>query len=111
PLLRELMPSVEAFLGQIEVVLQRIGLSREVSRRDSEAYFRTLIQNASDVILIVDGDDRITYASPSADTVLGHPDLAGSPLESLIALSHHGALAEALTSIRSGGDQAEATDL
>ncbi|WP_250037726.1 putative bifunctional diguanylate cyclase/phosphodiesterase [Paractinoplanes maris] len=111
PLLRELMPSVEAFVGQIEVVLQRIGLSREVSRRDSEAYFRTLIQNASDVILIVGNDDRITYASPSADTVLGHPDLAGAPIESLIALSHHAALQDALTAIRSGRDQAEATDL
>ncbi|MCY1143457.1 EAL domain-containing protein [Actinoplanes sp. Pm04-4] len=111
PVLRELMPSVEAFLGQIEVVMQRIGLSREVSRRDSEAYFRTLIQNASDVILIVDGDDRITYASPSADTVLGHPDLTGASLESLIALSHHSALHDALAAIRAGRDQAEAADL
>nr|WP_221377566.1 GGDEF domain-containing phosphodiesterase [Actinoplanes polyasparticus] len=111
PVLRELMPSIEAFVAQIEVVMQRIGLSREVSRRDSEAYFRTLIQNASDVILIVDGDDRITYASPSADTVLGHPDLTGAPLESLIALSHHTALHDALAAIRDGHDQHEATDL
>ncbi|WP_250003534.1 bifunctional diguanylate cyclase/phosphodiesterase [Actinoplanes sp. M2I2] len=111
PVLRELMPSVEAFLGQIEVVMERIGLSREVSRRDSEAYFRTLIQNASDVIVILGADDRITYASPSADTVLGHPDLAGTPLESLIALSHHAALRDALDAIRGGRDQDDAIDL
>ena len=111
PALREMLPSFQAFVGQIEVVMQRIGLTGEVNRRDSEAYFRTLIQNASDVILIVDGDDRITYASPSADTVLGHADLAGTPLAALIAISHHTALHEALTGIRAGRDQAESADL
>ncbi|GID27962.1 putative bifunctional diguanylate cyclase/phosphodiesterase [Paractinoplanes brasiliensis] len=109
--LREMKPTFEALLGQVEVVLQRIGLTGEVNRRNSEAYFRTLIQNASDVILIVDGDDTITYASPSADTVLGHPDLAGTPLPALIAVSHHTALSEALAAVKSGRDQAEATDL
>ncbi|MBL7257741.1 putative bifunctional diguanylate cyclase/phosphodiesterase [Paractinoplanes lichenicola] len=109
--LREMKPAFEALLGQLEVVLQRIGLTGEVNRRNSEAYFRTLIQNASDVILIVDGDDTISYASPSADTVLGHPDLTGTPLSALIAISHHTALSEALTAVRTGRDQAEATDL
>ncbi|MBM2616067.1 EAL domain-containing protein [Actinoplanes sp. LDG1-06] len=109
--LREMRPTLEALLGQLEVVLQRIGLTGEVNRRNSEAYFRTLIQNASDVILIVDGDDAITYASPSADTVLGHPDLTGTPLSALIAISHHTALLETLTAVRTGRDQAEATDL
>jgi len=109
--LRETTPSIAAFLGQIEVVLQRIGLTGEVIRRDSEAYFRTLIQNASDVILIVDSDDRITYASPSAETVLGHSDLSGTPLGSLIALSHHTVLRETLAAIRAGRDQSESTDL
>ncbi|WP_127500808.1 putative bifunctional diguanylate cyclase/phosphodiesterase [Actinoplanes solisilvae] len=108
--LREMAPSIEVFLGKFEVVMQRIGLTSEVNRRDSEAYFRTLIQNASDVILIVDGDDLITYASPSADTVLGHADLAGTPLGSLIALSHHTALRETLKAIRAG-HETEATDL
>ena len=56
-------------------------MNRTVSRRDSEAYFRTLIQNASDVILIVDGDDRITYASPSASTVVTG-DSTGCPAAS-----------------------------
>ncbi|MGK5681591.1 putative bifunctional diguanylate cyclase/phosphodiesterase [Actinoplanes sp. URMC 104] len=110
-LLREMQPSLEAFLGQIEVVLQRIGLSGEVNRRNSEAYFRTLIQNASDVILIVDDEDTITYASPSADTVLGHPDLAGTPLSALIAVSHHTDLHETLAAVRAGRDRSGAADL
>jgi PAS domain S-box-containing protein len=37
-----------------------------------EAYFRTLIENASDVVLILDGQGVIQYASPAAQDVLGH---------------------------------------
>ena len=63
--------SVEALAGQVALALERIGLSREVIRRDSETYFRTLVQNTADVILIVDDEDRIRYASPSATSTLG----------------------------------------
>ncbi|HEX6315255.1 MAG TPA: EAL domain-containing protein [Gemmatimonadaceae bacterium] len=37
----------------------------------SEARFRALVQNSSDVILIVEADTTIRYASPSARKVLG----------------------------------------
>jgi diguanylate cyclase (GGDEF)-like protein/PAS domain S-box-containing protein len=98
----ELLPSFEALLAQIAVVIERIGLTGEVNRRDSEAYFRTLIQNGSDVILIIDDDDLVRYASPSAATVFGLPDLAGTPLEALISAGHHPALRETLSQLRGG---------
>jgi diguanylate cyclase (GGDEF)-like protein/PAS domain S-box-containing protein len=82
-----------------------------VIRRDSEAYFRTLIQNASDVILILDEDDRIRYASPSAATAFGHPDLFGTPLSALIAAGHHGTLNRILADVRHGGGQLDVPDL
>ena len=111
PVLRELRTSFEAYLAQIEVVMERIGLTGEVNRRDSEAYFRTLIQNASDVILIVGDDDTIRYASPSAATVFGHADLTGTPLSALIAVGHHGAMQEILAGVRDGVGQLDAPDL
>ncbi|MGX6608375.1 putative bifunctional diguanylate cyclase/phosphodiesterase [Micromonosporaceae bacterium Da 78-11] len=109
--LRELLPSFEALFAQIAVVIERIGLTGEVNRRDSEAYFRTLIQNASDVILIVGDDDRIRYASPSAATVFGHPELVGTPLDALIAGTHHAVLAHILAGIRAGHIGLDGTDL
>ncbi|WP_033338698.1 EAL domain-containing protein [Catenuloplanes japonicus] len=90
--LREVRPALEALHVQIGTVLQRIALAGEVSRRDGEAYFRTLIQSASDVILIVGEDGCIRYASPSASTLLGYPDLHGMPLLRIIADTHHEAL-------------------
>jgi diguanylate cyclase (GGDEF)-like protein/PAS domain S-box-containing protein len=109
--LRIVRPSMEALFAQVAVVIERIGLTGEINRRDSEAYFRTLIQSASDVILIVGDDDRIRYASPSADTVFGLPELVGTPLSGIIADSHHEALADMLIRARSGPGLLDGVDL
>jgi diguanylate cyclase (GGDEF)-like protein/PAS domain S-box-containing protein len=102
PALQALLPSFEALFAQVVLVVERIALAGEVSRRDGEAYFRTLIQSASDVILIVADDDRIRYASPSATTVLGWPEPTGTPLAALIAEAHHEVLHEFLARARAG---------
>ena len=109
--LRDVLPSVQALFAQITMVVERIGLAGEISRRDGEAYFRTLIQSASDVILIIGDDDRIRYASPSAATVFGWTELTGTPLAMLIADTHHDALADALVRIRTERGHAEGIDL
>jgi len=100
--LRALLPSFEALFATAGVVIERIRLTGEINRRDSDAYFRTLIQSASDVILIIDEDDRIRYASPSAETVFGRPDVVGEPLSGLIADTHADALREVLSQVRTG---------
>lgn len=38
----------------------------------SEKYFRALIENAVDIILIVDREGTITYASPSVERIIGY---------------------------------------
>ncbi|MCU7725903.1 EAL domain-containing protein [Actinoplanes sp. KI2] len=66
-----LQRAVEVLAGQAALALERIQLSDEVIRRNSETYFRTLVQNTADVILIVDDELWIRYASPSAARVFG----------------------------------------
>jgi len=39
----------------------------------SERYFRALIENALDIITVVNADGTIRYVSPSGERVLGHP--------------------------------------
>jgi diguanylate cyclase (GGDEF)-like protein/PAS domain S-box-containing protein len=111
PVLRAVLPPVQALVTQIAMVVERIGLAGEISRRDGEAYFRTLIQSAADVILIVGDNDRIRYASPAATTVFGWTELTGTPLATLIADTHHAALADALVRVRTGRGHAEGIDL
>ncbi|WP_433368178.1 EAL domain-containing protein [Actinoplanes sp. CA-142083] len=90
-----LQRALEVLAGQAALALERIELGQEVTRRDSETYFRTLVQNTADVILILD-DLTIRYASPSAVRVFGG-DPTGGVLSDLIhpddlrLLSHDGA--------------------
>jgi diguanylate cyclase (GGDEF)-like protein/PAS domain S-box-containing protein len=111
PVLRAVLPAIQSLVDQISMVVERIGMAGEISRRDGEAYFRTLIQSASDVILIVGDDDLIRYASPSATTVFGWTELPGRPLAGLIADTHRSALTLALARARAGHGESEAVDL
>lgn len=57
--------------------------------KDTEQYYRELVQNSSDVLLLCDPEDlTATYVSPSADRVLGsHQDLQGQSLHRIIGSS------------------------
>jgi diguanylate cyclase (GGDEF)-like protein/PAS domain S-box-containing protein len=80
---------------QLMAVLENLTLAREleskVKQRTAELarrerHFRSLVQNGSDLILVVGRDTTIAYASPSAERVLGWPaaGLAGTSVASLI---------------------------
>lgn len=95
-----LRDTLETLAAQTALAAARVTLAQEVNRRNSEMYFRTLVQNASDVILILD-DDRVRYASPSADQMLGVPNLEGIQLIDLVPPQDSRAVAETLDRIRS----------
>ena len=44
----------------------------EAALRESEAYFRALVENASDIIVILNADGSVRYGSPSVRRVLGY---------------------------------------
>ena len=46
----------------------------ETTLRNNEQRFRVLVQNASDIILVVGSDMKVTYASPAFETILGYND-------------------------------------
>ncbi|MDQ2674501.1 MAG: EAL domain-containing protein, partial [Chloroflexota bacterium] len=96
-----LQRSLEVLATQVALALERIALSEEVTRRNSETYFRTLVLNTSDVILIVDDTDRIRYASPSAGTVLGG-DPVGVRLHEVIHPVDRLRLTDLLAAVREG---------
>src|SRR5262249_51781478 len=66
-------------------------MARDVRERDeqvrrSEAHFRSLIENASDVITVIDTDGKILYESPSVERVLGYraEELVGRDFYTLV---------------------------
>ncbi|BCJ54985.1 hypothetical protein Asp14428_64600 [Actinoplanes sp. NBRC 14428] len=104
-----LQRALEVLAGQVALALERIALSEEVIRRNSEAYFRTLVLNTSDVILIVDDEDRVRYASPSAVQVLG-ADPVGATLPDVIHPGDRPRLADVLAAVRAGEVAPEGLD-
>jgi len=62
---------LEALAAEVALALDNVGLAEDLARR--EARFRSLVQNASDVICIGDAAGTITYISPAVERVLGEP--------------------------------------
>jgi len=73
-------PSLDGNLmcRSIQYAIERHRMLAEVQRyarrlQVSEARFRSLVQNSSDIITVLDPDGTIRYASPSTEAILGHP--------------------------------------
>ena len=83
--LADLSATLEILAGQVALAVERVGLTQEVIRQRGEALFRTLVQDASDVILIVGDDRRVRYATPSAVDIFGAVTVEGTRLTDLVA--------------------------
>jgi diguanylate cyclase (GGDEF)-like protein/PAS domain S-box-containing protein len=95
--LAERAPSIPILLGagaltaavlvrQYSAVSENVRLSAESAARASEARFRSLVQNSSDIIAVVSAEGEIRYQTPSVERLLGYrPELlAGRRLIELL---------------------------
>lgn len=75
----EIRHALETLGSQVALALERADLIESLHQRQSEERFRSLIQNSSDVIVILDEDGTVNYVSPTVERVLGHSaeDLLG----------------------------------
>ncbi|MFI2629370.1 putative bifunctional diguanylate cyclase/phosphodiesterase [Streptomyces collinus] len=103
--LSEMRGSLELLASHAGLTTERIALRQEVIRKESEAYFRTLVHNASDVILIVNDDTTVRYASPSAGAVFGRTDLTGTRLPDLVDARERDRVVRTLATLRAAGRQ------
>ncbi len=97
-----LQEAAQVLATQAALAIERITLSAEIDRRNSEAYFRTLVVNTADVILILDDDDRIRYASPSAASLFVTPDPTGMALPELVDRTSASEAGRRLDRVRGG---------
>ncbi|MEV6006257.1 aminotransferase class I/II-fold pyridoxal phosphate-dependent enzyme [Streptomyces sp. NPDC051976] len=101
--LAERSRACEMLASQAALALHRVALGQEVVRRNSEAYFRTLVHNTSDVILILDDDDTVRYASPSAEALFGRQQFEGVALAGFLTPMDRVRALRALAGMRAGG--------
>ena len=94
--------ALEVLAGQAALALDRITLVEAVGRRDSDQYLRTVIGNTADLMLVIDDDQRIRYASPAVHDLLGDDEL--SPLATLSDLVHPDDRGQVRRAFQSNGD-------
>ncbi len=82
----EISNAIEILSTQVGMALDRESMTKAFHARQSEARFQTLVQNASDVILIARPDTTIVYQTPSVKRILGYEagELEGVRLASLL---------------------------
>jgi len=98
PVPAHLAGSVSALASEAALALEGAELAEDLHRRQSEARFRSLVQNSSDVMTIVERDGTIRYVSPSVRRVFGfEPDgLLGTSVLELLDPAHRSHLASVL---------------
>jgi PAS domain S-box-containing protein len=81
----QLAKAFEVMVREVSNREQRLLLAEEGLRR-SEQHFRSLIENASDVISLLDARGEIRYGSPALERVLGYPvaELTGTEFLRLV---------------------------
>ncbi len=98
--LADLSATLEILAQQAALAVERVMLSQEVIRRGSEAYFRTLVQDTSDAILIIGDDGKVRYATPSATSIFGDTRVEGVYLWDLVQDGERDDVTRALTRMR-----------
>ncbi|HEY3877226.1 MAG TPA: EAL domain-containing protein [Trebonia sp.] len=83
--LADLSATLEILAHQVALTLESVMLRQEAIRQRNEAYFRALVQDASDAIVIVADDGTVKYATPSTVAIFGDLPTEGEHLWDLVA--------------------------
>ncbi len=86
PVPTDVVDGLHTLGAQVALALESAALTAGLSRQRSESRVGALVQNSSDVIMVLDAQLVIRYVTPSVTRVLGHdPDhVVGTPLLSLM---------------------------
>ena len=83
---KENQDTLEALTSQVALALDSAALTEDLLRQQTEARFRSLVQNSTDVVMVVDADSTVRYVSPSVHGVFGYDpgELEGTQLTRLV---------------------------
>jgi diguanylate cyclase (GGDEF)-like protein/PAS domain S-box-containing protein len=98
PLPADELDLLASLATHISLSLESAALAAEAHRQKSEARFRSLVANASDMITVLDSGGLVTYQSPSIERVLGYSaaETEGHRFDLLLAEADQPRLAQIL---------------
>ena len=98
--LSDLSATLEILAHQVALTLESVMLRQDAIRQRNEAYFRALVQDASDAIVIVADDGTVKYATPSTVAIFGDMPSPGDHLWDLVAEEDREAFARTFMRLR-----------
>jgi len=107
PLTNDVHGALSTLASQVALALESVTLAADLRQKQSEAHFKGLIQNASDIILVISDNGLVVYGTPSLERVLGWsvPDVSGTPLLDLLHPGDVGGASELLAGVATAHDQ------
>ncbi len=75
PLPRQAQRNIESLASTVSLALESATLTENLLRRKTERRFRALVENSSDIVLVVSDEQKITFVSPAAHRLLGFPEM------------------------------------
>ena len=93
--------AIAGLVAQFERVRRQRALSDVHRRRERDASTFSLIENSSDLVLVIDRDERIRFASGASRRVLNvePPELVGRSLDTLVHPDDEGSLRRAIAEV------------
>ncbi|MDQ3095919.1 MAG: PAS domain S-box protein, partial [Actinomycetota bacterium] len=106
PVPKDVADGLHTLGAQVAMALESAALTEGLSQQRSEARVGALVQNSSDVIMVLDAALVIRYVTPSA-FALGHQpaDLVGTPLLSLVDARDRAAIADFYSRLADGSNE------
>jgi diguanylate cyclase (GGDEF)-like protein/PAS domain S-box-containing protein len=77
--------SMQIIATETALAMERVLLTSQLVKRESQEVFRELVQDASDAILILGDDSTVRYATPSASAIFGDIPIVGTDVRRLSA--------------------------
>ena len=86
PLSPILVAALDALCASVSLALESAALADRAHWQENEAHFASLVQNASDLITVVERSGEVIYQSPSIERILGFSphDVMGTSFENLL---------------------------
>ncbi|SNT63676.1 PAS domain S-box-containing protein [Asanoa hainanensis] len=99
-----LQDTLEVLASQAALALRRVGHTVETSRRERDAYLSAVSERTADVVILLDADEWIRYASPSMADMLKVSVPILSTWRDIIHRDDHGQVENTLDRARSALD-------
>jgi PAS domain S-box-containing protein len=106
----DIVDGLQTLGAQVALALESVAINERFNEDRREAWVGALVQNATDVILVLDARLRIRYVTPSVLDALGHDpgDLVGVSVLDLVEPTEEPALTAFLSPERRPGDSERA---